>query len=76
MTPAEQAIPEAQAPFSVRRRERGGRTVAQFSASLSGINALKARIRAQSKVVAEHIQKDPEAQAFIDDWATPEPINR
>jgi hypothetical protein len=26
--------------------------------------------------VADHIAADPEAQAFIDDWATPEPITR
>jgi hypothetical protein len=25
--------------------------------------------------VAEHIAADPEAQAFLDDWATPEPLN-
>jgi hypothetical protein len=24
--------------------------------------------------VAAHIASDPEAKAFIDDWATPEPI--
>ncbi len=34
-----------------------------------------ARIRAQSKSVAEHISADPEAKAFMDDWATPEPIS-
>jgi hypothetical protein len=25
--------------------------------------------------VAEHIAADPEAQAFLDDWAMPEPLN-
>jgi len=42
--------------------------------SLSAIDAMRARIRAQSKDVAAHIASDPEAKAFIDDWATPEPI--
>ena len=40
------------------------------------LDALRARIRAQSKTVAEHIAADPEAKAFMDDWATPEPISR
>lgn len=30
----------------------------------------RARIRAQSRAVARHIQHDPTAQAFINDWAT------
>jgi hypothetical protein len=25
--------------------------------------------------VAEHIAADPELQAFLDDWATPEPLS-
>jgi len=37
------------------------------------MDALRARIRAQSKKVAVHIQSDPAAQAFISDWTTPEP---
>jgi hypothetical protein len=40
------------------------------------MDALRARIRAQSKTVADHIAADPEAQGFIDDWATPERITR
>jgi len=46
------------------------------SSSVSAMDALRARIRAQSKTVADHIAADPEAQAFIHDWATPEPISR
>jgi hypothetical protein len=46
----------------------------QMNRSLSAIDAMRARIRAQSKDVAAHIASDPEAKAFIDDWATPEPI--
>jgi hypothetical protein len=40
------------------------------------MEALRARIRAQSKTVADHIAADPEAKAFMDDWATPDSISR
>jgi hypothetical protein len=71
MTPADQAIQEPEAPFSIRRRQRGGRRVVAVSSSVSAMDALRARIRAQSKTVADHIAADPEAQGFIDDWTTP-----
>ena len=74
MTPADQATQEPEAPFSVRRRQRGGRRVVAVSSSVSTMEALRARIRAQSKAMADHIAADPEAQGFIDDWTTPEPI--
>ena len=61
---------------SIRRRQRGGRRVVAVSSSLSAMDALRARIRAQSKTVADHIAADPEAQGFIDDWATPVRITR
>ena len=76
MTPADQAIQEPESPFSIRRRQRGGRRVVAVSSSVSAMDALRARIRAQSKTVADHIAADPEAQGFIDDWTTPEPISR
>lgn len=76
MTPADQAIQESEAPFSIRRRQRGGRRIVAVSTSVSAMDALRARIRAQSKTVADHIAADPEAQRFIDDWATPDPITR
>ena len=76
MTPADPAIQEPEAPFSIRRRQRGGRRIVAVSSSVSAMDALRARIRAQSKTVADHIAADPEAQGFIDDWATPEPITR
>lgn len=63
MTPAEQAAEKLETPFSVRRR-------------VSEMDALRARIRSQSKAVAAHIAADSEAQAFLDDWAAPEPLNR
>ena len=76
MTPADQAIQEPEAPFSIRRRQRGGRRVVAVSSSVSAMDALRARIHAQSKTVADHIAADLEAQGFIDDWATPESITR
>ena len=48
----------------------------QVSSSLSAMDALRARIRSQSKAVAERIATDPDARAFIADWATPEPLDR
>jgi hypothetical protein len=71
MTPADQATQEPDAPFSIRRRQRGGRHVMAVTSSVSAMDALRARIRAQSKTVAEHIAADHEAKAFMDDWATP-----
>ena len=76
MPPADQATQEPGTPFSIRRRQRGGRRVTAVTSSLSAMDALRARIRAKSKSVAEHIAADHEAQAFMDDWATPEPISR
>lgn len=75
MTPADQATPKADAAFSIRRRQGRDRRVIQVSSSVSAMDALRARIRAQSKKVAVHIQTDPAAQAFISDWTTPEPQN-
>ena len=46
----------------------------QLNSSVNAMDAMRARIRAQSKDVAAHIASDPEAKAFIDDWAKPEPI--
>ncbi len=74
MPSTDQTTEKPLAPFSVRRRERGGRSVMQVSSLLSAMDAMRALIRAQSKSVAAHIASDPEAKAFIDDWATPEPI--
>ena len=59
----------------MRRRQRGGRNVVQVSSNACELDALRDRIRSQSRAVAEHIAADPEAQAFLDDWATPEPLN-
>jgi len=58
-------------PF--RRRQRGGH-ILQVSSSVSEMEALRERIRSQSRAVADHIAADAEAQAFHDDWATPEPL--
>ncbi len=72
MTPAEQPVQKRETPFSVRRRQRGGRNVVQVSSSAGEMDRLRARIRSQSRAVAEHIAADSDAQAFLDDWATPE----
>jgi len=71
MTPADQAIQEPEAPFSIRRRQRGARWVVAVSSSVSAMDAVRARIPAQSNTVADHIAANPEAQGFIDEWATP-----
>lgn len=76
MPPGDQVIQEAEAAFSIRRRQRGGRRVVQVSSSVTAMDALRARIRSRSKAVADHIAADPEAQAFIDAWTSPEPISR
>jgi hypothetical protein len=47
----------------------------QLSSSACEMEALRNRIRSQSRAVADHISADPEAQAFLDDWATPEPLS-
>lgn len=75
MTPAEQAARKFETPFSVRRRQRGGRNVVQLSSSVIEMDALRVRIRSQSRAVAEHVVVDAEAQAFLDDWAMPEPLS-
>ena len=75
MTPADQATPKADGPFTIHSRERGGRRIVQVSSSLSAMDALRTRIKAQSKGVAVQIATDPEAKAFISDWSTPEPFN-
>lgn len=43
--------------------------VVALSSSVPPVEALRARIRAQSKTVAKHIAADPDATAFIVDWS-------
>ena len=76
MTSVDQGTEQPEAPFSVRRRQRGGRCIVQLSSSLSAMDALRARIRSQSKAVAARIATNPDTRAFIADWATPEPLDR
>jgi hypothetical protein len=76
MHPAEQTAQKRDTPFSVRRRQRGGRNGLLVSSSAAEMEALRARIRSQSRAVAAQIAADAEAQAFFDDWATPEPMGR
>jgi hypothetical protein len=42
--------------------------VVQDSSNACAMDALRARIRSQSKAVAEHIAADPDAQAFQPCW--------
>ena len=74
--PAAQPAQERETPFSVRRRQLGGRNVLQVSSSTGEMDALRARNRSQSRSVAAHIAADIEAQAFLEGWTTPEPITR
>jgi hypothetical protein len=76
MAPADEAIQKPASVFSMRRRERGGRRVVQVSSTVGAIDALRSRIKAQSKDVAMHIAFDPEAQSFIDDWTSSDPVSR
>ncbi|MCP9842054.1 hypothetical protein KBY93_15755 [Synechococcus sp. J7-Johnson] len=48
----------------------------QVSSSVSAMEAMRARIRAQRKIVADYIAADPHAKTFIDDWVTPDPLGR
>lgn len=57
-------------------RQRGGRRVVVVGSSVSTMDALQARIRAQGNTVADHIAADPEAHGVIDDGTTPEPLTR
>ena len=41
-------------------------------ARLAARDVRRARIRAQSEAVANHIATDPDARAFAEDWATPD----
>ena len=67
MWPARAAVSMTQADQAIQR-------VLALSSSVPAVEALRARIRARSKTVANHIAADPVSKAFIDDWASPEPI--
>ncbi|MCT0212143.1 hypothetical protein KQ307_01300 [Synechococcus sp. CS-1326] len=76
MTSAKRATQKPEGPFLVRCQQHGGRNVLQVNRSVKAMNALRVRIRNQSKAVADHIAADPEAKAIIDDRTTAEPITR
>jgi hypothetical protein len=76
MNPADQPAQKLETPFSVRRQQRGGSNVLQVSSSVSEMDALRARIRSQSRAVAAHIATDAGAQTFLNDWATADPLSR
>lgn len=64
----------AKAAVSMTQANQAVQPVVALSSSVPAVEALRARIRAQSKTVAKHIAADPDAKAFIDEWASPEPI--
>lgn len=64
----------ARAAVSMTQANQAVQPMVALSSSVPAVEALRARIRAQSKTVAKHIAADPESKAFIDDWAIPEPI--
>ena len=49
MPPAEQPAQERETSFPLRRRQCGGRNVVQVSSSAGEMDALRARIRSQSR---------------------------
>jgi hypothetical protein len=61
---------------SIRRGQRDRGNVMDVISSASDRDALRARIRDQSRAVADHIAADAQARSFIDNWATPEPLSR
>jgi hypothetical protein len=76
MTPADPTSTKAEVIGPVQQKTSGCGSSLSMGDPAAGMVALRSRIRAQSKSVAEHIASDPEAKAFIDDWATPEPVSR
>lgn len=59
----------ARAAVSMTQANQAVQPVPALSSSVPAVEALRARIRAQSKTVAKHIAADPDAKAFIDDWS-------
>jgi hypothetical protein len=76
MTAGDQAKPVREAPPSIRRGQRDRGNAMDVISSASDRDALRARIRDQSRAVADHIAADAQARSFIDNWATPEPHSR
>lgn len=71
---SEQDSQKHETPAPRHRSDGAGSHGRDPSTSASEMEALRARIRSQSKAVAEHIAADAEAQAFLDDWTAPEPL--
>ena len=76
MTPADPTTTKAEVTCPDQEKVSGCGSLLPMSDPSAGLVALRNRIRAQTKSVAEHIASDPDAKAFIDDWATPEPVSR
>jgi len=76
MTPADPTATKAEVYGPVQQRTNSLDSLLPIEVPAAGMDTLRARIRAQSKSVAEHIALDPDAKACIDDWATPDPVSR
>jgi hypothetical protein len=76
MTPADPIATKAEVIGPVQQRTNGRDSLLPMDDLAAEMDALRARIRAQSKSVAEHIAMDSDAKAFIDDWAIPDPVSR
>lgn len=76
VTPADPTATKAEVIGPVVQRTNGHDSLLPIEVPAGGIDALRARIRAQSKSVAKHIAMNPDAKAFIDDWDTPNPVSR
>jgi len=61
---------------SIRRGQRDRGNAMDVISSASDRDALRARIRDQSRAVADHIAADAQARSFINNRATPEPPSR
>jgi hypothetical protein len=72
MSPAEQPSTKPDDSFTILHRERAAYRVTQVRSSGSQLDALRARIRSQSKKVEAYIQASPQAQEFIAEWGSPD----
>ena len=72
---SEQDSQTHETPAPRHRSEGAGSHGMDLSSSASEMDAMRARIHCQSRAAAERIASDAEAQAFLDDWATPEPLS-
>jgi hypothetical protein len=71
---SEQDSQKHETPAPRHSSEGAGSQVMDLSSSAREMDAIRTRIHCQSRAAAERITSDAEAQAFLDDWAAPEPL--